>query len=357
MLSFIGAAALFIGVLSVLVIIHEWGHFAAARLFGIKVEEFGFGFGPRLFGVYKRGTLYSVNALPLGGFVRLKGEDGSTATDSDSFASKRWWQKGIVIIAGVTMNIVLAVVLFTAGFTFGMPQIIDDEHDTKNARNVSIQVTMVKQDSPASRAGILVGDSIATLDGTAVESVEHIRAYTSEHIGSEVILIVKRGTQEITMPIIPELLKETRRGGIGVGIARIGIVSYPIHESVVLGIKATWNMAQMIVVTLVAAFRQLAFDDVVGPVGIATYTASIAKLGIAYLIGIVAQLSISLAIFNILPLPALDGGRILFIVLERIRGRSMNIAIENAIHIVGFIVLITLVLLVTARDISRIFSS
>lgn len=358
MLSIASAILLFLAILSVLVLIHEWGHFAAARAFGITVEEFGFGFGPRLWGCVRRGTLYSINALPLGGFVRLKGEESGLVQDPDSFSSRSWWQKLIVIGSGVFMNIVLAVLLFTAGYAVGMPQLIDDQDGSKSVhvKNTTLQVTFVKEDSPAKRAGFKLGDVIMALNGSVPQSIEEIQAFTQQHIGTSISVEIRRSGDDLLLSVTPQLFEETGRGGIGIGIARIGIISYPIHESFILGLKATWNMTKLIVATLVNAFRQFAFDDFVGPVGIASYTSSVARLGIAYVIGIIAQLSISLAIFNVLPIPALDGGRAFFIILERLRGRALNSAIENAMHMLGFLVLIALMLLVTVRDIGRIFS-
>lgn len=358
MVGFIITTLLFLAVLSVLVLIHELGHYIAARLFGVHVEEFGFGFPPRVWGMKKGPTLYSINALPLGGFVKLKGEDGkeSGGADPDSFSSKQWWQKLIILAAGVFMNVVLTVVLFTVGFSIGMPQILEGSEDGLGARDVKIQVTYVQKGSPAENAGIVIGDVIRSLDALSPASIEDIQTYTRAHIDENIHISLLRGTDMIEKDITPIILKETGKGGIGIGIARIGLVAYPLHISFTKALDATWGIAVNIVTTLISAIRHLAFDDFVGPVGIASYTGTVAQLGVTYLINLIGQLSMSLAIFNFLPIPALDGGRAFFILIERVRRKAMSPALENAIHVAGFMILIALLILITIRDVSRIFA-
>ncbi len=355
MVGILATILLFLAVLSVLVLVHEWGHFAAARMFGIDVEEFGFGFPPRIWGIKKGKTLYSINALPLGGFVKLKGEDGvsAQAQDKDSFASRPWWQKLIVLAAGVGMNVVLTVVLFTVGYAIGMPHILDAEKLDGEARDAKIQITYIQEGSPAQKAGLTIGDVIVQLDGITPVSIQDVQNYTREHANAPVSIGYLRGSKPSVQSITPVILKETGKAGIGIGIARIGLVSYPIHIAFIKSLETTWGIAVMIVSTLGSAIRHLAFDNFVGPVGIASYTGTVAQLGITYLINLVGQLSMSLAIFNFLPIPALDGGRALFILIERIRRKSLNPAFENAMHVAGFMILIALLILITIRDVGR----
>lgn len=358
MVGFLLTALLFIAILSVLVLIHEWGHFIAARIFGVHVEEFGFGFPPRIWGIKKGPTLYSINALPLGGFVKLKGEDGSATggKDVDSFASQSWWKKLIILAAGVFMNVVLTIALFTAGFAMGMPQLLDDSQNGTDARDVKIQITYIQPDSPAAKAGLKVGDAIHSLDTMIPANIEEIQSYTRAHIDTPIHFSYLRGSEEHTVDIAPIVLKETGKGGIGIGIARIGLISYPFITAFRMALETTMGLAIHIVTTLGGAIRHLAFDDFVGPVGIASYAGTVAQLGVTYLINLVGQFSMSLAIFNFLPIPALDGGRAFFILIERARRKSMNPAFENAIHIAGFMLLIGLLILITIRDVTRIFS-
>lgn len=358
MLGFLLTTLLFIAILSILVLFHEWGHFIAARIFGVHVEEFGFGFPPRIWGMKKGPTLYSINALPLGGFVKLKGEDGSTTggKDADSFASQSWWKKLIILAAGVFMNVVLTIVLFTAGFSIGMPQLLEDSQDGMNARDVKIQITYIQPHSPAAKAGLKVGDAIRSLDAMFPANIEEIQSYTRTHIDRAIHFSYLRGSEELSADIAPILLKETGKGGIGIGIARVGLVSYPFFTAFRMALETTAGLAIHIVTTLGSAIKHLAFDDFVGPVGIASYAGTVAQLGVTYLINLVGQFSMSLAIFNFLPIPALDGGRALFILIERIRRKNLNPAFENAIHVVGFMLLIGLLILITIRDVTRIFA-
>lgn len=358
MVGFILTALLFIAILSVLVLVHEWGHFIAARMFGVRVEEFGFGFPPRIGGIRKGSTLYSINALPLGGFVKLKGEDGTglSSADADSFAVQRWWKKLIILAAGVFMNVVLTILLFTIGYTIGMPQLLESTEDGSVARDVNIQVTYVQTGSPAAQSGIRVGDVIRAIDGKAPATIDEIQSYTRSHIGASIRIDAARGAEKYSREITPIVLKETGKGGIGIGIARIGLRSYPLPTAFLLALNTTWALATYVITTFLGALRHLAFDDFVGPVGIASYAGTVAQLGVTYLINLVGQFSMSLAIFNFLPIPALDGGRALFILLERFRGKSISAAVENAIHVAGFMLLIGLLILITIRDISRIFS-
>lgn len=358
MVGIILTVLLFLAILSILVLIHELGHFVAARIFGVHVEEFGFGFPPRVWGIKKGQTLYSINALPLGGFVKLKGEDGdeSEKKDTTSFASKPWWQKLIILAAGVFMNIVLTIVLFTVGFSIGMPQILEAQQDGLTARDVKIQITYIQKDSPAEKAGIVVGDIILSLDSTTPANIEDIQNYTRAHIDQPIHFTIKRGSDTMIKDVTPIVLKETGKGGIGIGIAKIGLIAYPVHKAFAMALETTWGITVMIVTTLVGAIRHLAFDNFIGPVGIASYTKTVAQLGIAYLINLVGQLSMSLAIFNFLPIPALDGGRAFFIVIEKLRRKALSPKIENAIHVAGFILLIALLILITIRDVTRIFA-
>ncbi len=345
---------LFIVVLSILVLIHELGHFVAARILGVHVEEFGLGFPPRLGGIRKGKTLYSLNLLPLGGFVRLKGEQGESAKDGDSFAAKKIWQKIIILAAGVFMNFFLTIVILTIGLTIGMPQIIDGAR-AEHIRDENIQVTYVAPKSPAETAGIKIGDVVVSINNQTFSAVPAIQTFIRERKDTSLVLGILRGSEHIQISITPVLLKEVQHPGIGVGLARIGIVSYPLWQAFFMAIPQTFYMTISILTALWHAISSFAFDGFVGPVGIASYTATVTKLGFAYLLNIMAQLSLSLAVLNFLPIPALDGGRVFFVVMEKLRGRGFRPELENLIHLIGFVVLISLLVLVTIKDIQRLF--
>lgn len=357
-MELIGTIILFLCVLSILVLIHEWGHFTAARIFGVRVEEFGLGFPPKAKTLFtdSKGTAYTLNWLPLGGFVRLKGEQGELASDSDSFASKPVWQKLIILAAGVFMNLVLAIFVFTIGFTIGMPQVLDDVSGG-TIKSQNIQITHIMKDSPASASALKEGDIIDSVNGEKFQVIGGVQQFMKSHENQEVTLRVKRGSEFIEKKITPEALKGHAQVGVGVELIQTGIVSYPIHKAFVMGLRATGFIIVMIFSALWNALFHFAFESFVGPVGIAAYTATVSKLGFSYLLNLIAQLSISLAVVNFLPIPALDGGRALFVFIEKIRGKSLKSSLENTIHFVGFALLILLLVLITWRDIHRLIAS
>jgi len=353
-MALITTIALFLIILSILVLAHEWGHFFAARIFGVRVEEFGLGFPPRAKGWKKGDTIYSLNWLPLGGFVKLKGEQGEAASDPDSFVAKKIWQRIIILAAGVSMNIVLAVLLLTIGFTIGMPSVVDLPENGTGSTEQSIQIVNIVPHSPADQAGIRLGDTIESVDGQRFARILDLQNYIHAHGGQQLSVVYRRGSHVSTQSIVP-LPFNGGEPALGVGLVKTSVIAYPLPKAFILGIQATWSIVAGIFVMLAHAIRRLAFDGFVGPVGIATYTATAAQLGIAYLINLMAQLSVSLAVINILPIPALDGGRVLFALIEKVRGRTLRPVLENAIHLFGFVVLILLLLAVTIRDLSHLF--
>lgn len=350
---------LFLLVLSVLVFVHEAGHFFAARMMGIAVEEFGFGFPPRAFGIKRGGTIYSINWIPLGGFVRLKGETGGVKAP-DSFASQALWKRLVVLVAGVAMNVALAIVLLSIGFAVGVPQEVGGGLPSgARVRDHAVRVQAVLPDTPAVTGGVEVGDTLRTVEGVAVESMEGFRKQIAGRQGRSTVIEIERNAERRVVTVTPEVLAETNAPGIGVGLVETGIVSYPWYLAPVAGARATFSYMGAIfgafgdlLGTLLRTGRPSA--DVAGPVGIAVLTGAVAKLGILYLLQFVALLSLNLAVVNVLPIPALDGGRVLFLFMERIRGRAVSFAIEDRIHQIGFVLLLLLVAVVTFHDIGRL---
>lgn len=368
----------FVLVLSVLVFVHEAGHFGTARLFGIKSEEFGLGFPPRFIGYYKnlegkwklvRGnkkvedaadTIYSINYVPLGGFVKIKGEDATegATVDPDSFIAKPIWQRSIVISAGVTMNMILAAVLLSIGLMFGIPQALDGLNDRAVVTDRKVVVAEAVKDSPADKAGIKIGDVIQSAGGHSITNFSDLQAFNESHVGQSETYVVKRTDQEISFTIKPETRPETGKGGIGIAAVETGLVSYPWYWAPWEGIKQTYSLT----VAILKAFGSMFYGiftgqgvsaDVAGPVGIAALTGQVARMGIIYLLQFTALLSINLAIINFLPIPALDGGRLLFMIIEKIKGRPVKRELETAIHNVGFILLMVMVVFVTYKDIAK----
>lgn len=347
---------IFLAILGILIFVHEFGHFLAARRAGLRVDEFGFGFPPRIFGIRRRGTLYSINLIPLGGFVKIYGEDGRGRDDPKSFASRAVWQRSVIVVAGVVMNFVLAILLLSFGFKIGLPQVLSGQE--KNVKEKKIQIVSVAQNSPAKEAGLKIGDEILSLSGQKFEAIEEFKEATQKMAGSAVALKIKRAGVEKEIILTPRISPPKEEGAMGVALVQTGVVSYPFFESIWRGISTTFSLSLMIVVTFYEIIKNLVLGrplvaELSGPVGIAVMTHQAAKQGFVYLLQFVALLSINLAIINILPFPALDGGRILFLIIEKIRRRPVTQKLENLVHTIGFAILILLMIFVTFRDVTR----
>ena len=367
----------FLAVLGVLVLVHELGHFFAARQAGVKVEEFGVGFPPRALGVYRDpqtkrwvtvgpkrrqapATIYSFNWFPLGGFVRIKGEQGEEASDADSFAHQGIGRRVWIISAGVTMNVVAAFVLLSIGFAIGLPQVLGDRlpYGAKVV-STSVQIVEVRAGLPAAEQGLQMGDTLVSLDGNPVTTLEGVQAYVDAKVNTPLTVRVRRGNEVVTKMMTPQLLAETGRGGIGVQLVSTGIVRFPLPVAVWQGAKSTAGL----IVEILRAFggiltrlvqHQPVDVELSGPVGIAVLSGQVVRMGIRYLLQFTALLSLNLAIINFLPFPALDGGRVLFLMVERFRGRAVSAKLEAIAHNVGFALLMLLVLFITYRDIYKL---
>ena len=349
---------LFIAVLAVLVLAHEFGHFIVAKKSGMKVEEFGFGFPPRLWGIKKGDTLYSVNAIPLGGFVKLKGESGEHAHESDSFASQSGLKRFLVLIAGVGMNLILAAVLLSIGFMVGLPSVIDENVPASaHVSDQALRIMTVAPASPAERAGIQPGERLVNIDGVTFASAEAARTYIGEHGNAGVHAVLERadGVQYNVTLTSEDLKTVSGFHGVGIGLVETGLISFSPPIAVWEGVKATGRYTADIVLSFWDLLKSLvstgkAGVDLSGPVGIAVLTGQAAQLGFSYLLQFTALLSINLAVVNVLPLPALDGGRLLFLLIEKVRGRSVDGMTEAIVHNLGFAFLMALVLFVTYHD-------
>lgn len=380
---------IFIAVLSVLVFAHELGHFVTARRLGVRADEFGFGFPPRAIGFYKNragrwrtvigsrtyqslenssntaqvpapgSTIYSINWLPIGGFVKIKGENDNGDNDPDSFASKKIWQRVLILSAGVLMNVVLAWFLLAIGYMIGLPQSTADIGPRARVSEARIAIIDVRADSPASLAGLQSGDFVLSVDGVAVALEQDMQDLIASRAGEEVALQISRNGEEQTLLVSPEEV-ESGRAVIGVGIMAAGTVSYPFFPALIEGAKTTGWLLKEIVLAFVGLIKNLVSgqsvsEEFAGPVGIANITGQAARLGFVYLLQFTALLSLNLAIINILPFPALDGGRILFLLIEKVKGKPVRRDIEAIAHNLGFILLIALIIFITYKDITRLF--
>ncbi|PJE58374.1 MAG: RIP metalloprotease RseP, partial [Candidatus Portnoybacteria bacterium CG10_big_fil_rev_8_21_14_0_10_36_7] len=351
---------IFILVLGLLVFVHELGHFITAKRSGINVEEFGFGLPPRLFGVKRGETIYSLNLLPIGGFVKIFGENGEEKTDERSFSAKSILCRAKILASGVFMNYLLAVILFSVAFTVGLPAIVEDGSGyVKDAR---IQITQVVSNSPAQKSGIAIGDQIVSLSvGGSQELVEvkeiiDVQKMVSKNVGKEVNVTIKRGDKTFVLDTIPRENPPEGEVALGIVLAKTALVSYPWYESLWRGflfsITLTWEMISALFILASNFFRGSSGGfEVAGPVGIYQLTGQMSQLGINYLIHFVAFLNLNLAIVNILPFPALDGGRLLFLLIEKIKGKPINQKSERLANSIGLALLVLLMVFITYKDI------
>lgn len=325
-------------VFGLLILAHELGHYYIARLTGIRVIELAIGFGPKLVGWSKKGIDYSLRAVPLGGFCRLMGENPEEASDPNSFPQKPILSRLAVLLAGSVMNLLLALLVFFLIFFF----IIGTPTDTT-------EIGYIVEDSPAEDRGLQVGDRITSIDNEPVETFDDIIAVVSTRANEEFPITVEREGQEVSYTITAEQEPETGRGIIGVGqqLERYGLVSSVQHSFRQYGL------------VLSAFYYVLAgdapLDDVAGPVGIVHIIGEAAQTGLLNLLTLTALISINLGIINLLPIPALDGGRILFLLIEAVRGRPIEPEKEGFIHFLGFALLITFILFITYQDVLRLF--
>lgn len=370
----------FIAVLALLVFVHEFGHFFSARKLGVKSEEFGFGFPPRIFGIYKdengkwkkvwgrkkvadnSDTIYSINALPLGGFVKIKGQDGDQKNDPDSFASKKPWRRAIILASGVFMNVVLASILISIGLMVGFPQAIDKDSLPKKAiiSEEKVQVIQVVTDSPAMLAGIKTADIILEINGQEIKEAQNVSDIIYESEG-EIIMTINRSDEVKELTITPEYSEDLDKKIIGIAFSQTALVKLPWYSALIEGIKMTGYLLWAIIYAFYDLLRNMIIGqplgvEVAGPIGIADLTGQMARMGIIYLLQFTALLSLNLAIINLLPFPALDGGRLIFLLIEKIKGSPVKQEVEAIFHNLGFVLLMALVLWVTFKDVLKLFN-
>lgn len=356
---------IFVVVISVLVFVHEVGHFIAAKRAGMKVEEFGFGFPPRIWGVRRGGTMYSVNWIPFGGFVKIFGEDGSEDTSRGSFGSAPFWRKVLVVTAGVIMNVLFAAVLLMAANFLGLRVGLFDQGLINVAQDKKVQIIEASVGSPAEDAGLQPLDEIVGFrlsDGSLLEAVnpETVQEFVHANAPGAVTMVIVRGVERMEVPVnLREAIGPTE-GPLGISLVLTGVVSYPWYQSVWRGIADASVMFVAIGYGYIRIIASLftggsAAAQVSGPVGIATLTGQAARIGFNYLLQFVALISLNLAVLNIIPFPALDGGRLAMLIVEKGRGRPVRAGTERLINSLGFLFLVGLMIFVTIKDVGRLF--
>ncbi len=332
-------AALVILLFVLLIFPHELGHFVAAKACGVQVNEFAFGMGPKILKKQRGETLYSIRLVPIGGFCAMEGEDTEESEDNPrAFNNKKWWQKIIILVAGASMNILIAMIALTilAGVG-GMP---------------TNGIEQVTENGPAFSAGIMAGDKITKINGSEINSWADVTNAFSDNIDEKAILsiTVERGGETKTFEVTPQ------KGDDGRYI--IGIhskVSHNIFKAAGTGITGTFKLFG----AMFTAIRQMfasgdVLNQVSGPVGVVKIVDDSVQYGFLFYTYIVALISVNLALFNLLPLPALDGGRIIFVIIRKITGRAISDKIEARVHAIGMMLLILLAVIVTGNDILRL---
>lgn len=345
-----------------LLVLHEFSHFITAKKFGIRVDEFGIGYPPRIFGKKFRGTLYSINLLPFGAFIRVPSDQNSD-NDPQNFQGKPFWQKAIVISAGVISFWMIAAILLSIEMGIGVPTAIGDE-ETENLINPKVQVALIMPDSPAQKAELNIGDSIVKLSFSSsqfnVITVKQVQDFINSHKGEEITLTVQRGKETIDISLVPRLSPPAEEGPLGIALVRTAIKKFPWYRSPIEGVKATALLTKDTVlgwgdVIKSLINRQPTGVQLVGPVGVLDLFAKASQLGVNYFLQFIAIISVYMAVFNILPIPVTDGGRLLFLVIGKIRGKPIRQKIEQGIDAVFFFLLIGLMVWVTIKDIIRLF--
>ncbi|OGX40672.1 MAG: RIP metalloprotease RseP [Omnitrophica WOR_2 bacterium RIFCSPHIGHO2_02_FULL_68_15] len=331
--------------LSILIIVHEAGHFVVARRCGVRVERFSIGFGPVLLRWRRGETDYAISAFPLGGYVKMAGEQGDGRTGARwEYGSQPVWRRAGIVLAGPLVNYATGILLFTFLFWAGSPTLMPT-------------IGGVLEGYPAAAAGLRPGDRIVAVAGAPVESWEQVTARIRRQTsGAPVVLLIQREGAEQAITVTPTVRTGTRTAVVGLTPSdEVRIVRAPLPEAAVRGVGRAWDLTVMTGVSLwqmVTGALPLK-ESLTGPVGIFYITSSAAALGWRYLVQLFAVLSVSLAIFNLLPLPVLDGGHLAFLLIERIRRRPVSLKIQEVATQAGMVFLIGMLLVVTYHDLSR----
>ncbi|MCK4891506.1 MAG: RIP metalloprotease RseP [Candidatus Pacebacteria bacterium] len=429
---------LFLIILGFIVFFHELGHFFMAKLYGVKVDEFGIGFPPKIFGFKKGETEYTLNWIPLGGFCKIVGEDGEDKDNPRSFGSKSIFQRFQIISAGVLMNFFMAFVIFSFIFMAGSPMNIDNEDlssaksvgqvevritnvikntpaeiselklgdtivsvDDKKIYNIkdlqdaineksgekividilrgkervtkeiipsmdfSVMINAVSEDSPASIAGLKTGDKILSVDDKKIYNIKDLQDAINEKKGEKIVFSIIRENENLIKKIIPRKEEVKNEGALGVNLsegislAETAIVKFTIFEAIKRGYELTVLFTIFIITAFGGIIQSLLTTgktavEVSGPIGIASMTSQAASLGIIAVLNFTALISINLAIINALPFPALDGGRLIFLIVEKIKGSPINQAWEAKVNNMGFMLLMLLMVVVTFKDVAKL---
>jgi regulator of sigma E protease len=341
----IGQVAIFLIILAALVVFHEFGHFVFAKRFGVTVEEFAVGFGPRIASVTRGGTAYSLNALPLGGYCKMLGED--TADDGTAnpgnFQHKPLWQRIVIIVAGPLFNLALAAIVFAFIGTFiGVP---------KGVTNV---IGQLLADYPAAKAGLQTGDEIVAFNGVPVKSGDELIDAIHREINKPVTVDVRRdGVIKHFALITTSKVQDGKTVGLLGFMPEPAIARTTVLDGVTWGFTAVVNAVVAQVVGIAGAVSNHDASGITGTVGVARVVIQAEKMGVFYVLYLAGELSVVLGLFNLLPIPALDGGRLAFLAVEGVRGRPVDPEKEGLVHLTGFALIMVLFVFITYHDIMQ----
>jgi len=377
------AILVFIIFLALLILAHEFGHFLAAKKSGVRVEEFGIGYPPRLFGFYQEegkkkfvlgqkkvksnSTIYSFNLLPFGGFVKIFGLDSQERKkEKGSFFDVSFSKRAIILLAGVLANFLIAWLFLALAYNLGKPIIASQEVSPAYLKDVKPRITQVFSQSPAAEAGLKIGDIILAVklpekkNWLKIEKSQDLIAFLKENKTEKVQLKIKRKEKVLEKSVLVRENPPENQGPMGIALADVGLEKLPFLLSFWQAAKDIFYFTLLISKTIIQLVKILfsqgkVIEGVVGPVGIVIFGAQFAEASFAYLLSFIGLLSLNLAILNLLPFPALDGGRLLFLFIEKIRRKPIPLKVENAINSLGFLLLIVLMILITFRDIKIFF--
>ena len=348
-------ALVFFAILSLLVFIHEFGHYIVARWIGVHVEEFGLGLPPRVIGRKIGGTIYSINWLPIGGFVRLAGEDEVPHTSglTQKNAKRLFWarskkERAAILVAGVTMNFLLAVGITGYLLSQGVME-----------PSGRVRVEKVQPGSPAEAVGLLEGDVVIAIEQKQVSIPKDLIETTRAHLGEQVTLTIIRDGKEMAVVTTPRKDPPAGQGALGVVITDLTLHTFAWQEIPYQAVRINILRARDMVTGIAGMLGRIISlkspgSDVAGPIGIARFTGEAVKFGWKAVLEFMAILSLNLAVLNILPIPALDGGRLAFVFLEKLIGKRLRPAFEQSAHQIGIIILFGLILLVSINDILKL---
>ncbi|MDD5731756.1 MAG: site-2 protease family protein [Patescibacteria group bacterium] len=356
-IAWLPTTIVFFLLLGILVFVHELGHFIAARLSGMKVEEFAFGFPPKIWSKKYKGTKYAINLFPIGGYVKILGEDGDSK-DKNAFGSKSIRARMFVLVAGVTMNFILAFLAIMVLFWVGLPPLVstpEKYNGTVIEGSGGLYIESINADSLAQKYDFKIGDTIVSVDGVNVPRVGDLREQVAKNKGGKLSIELKRGND-----ILNKEIEIGDNSVLGVGlIEKVFHVSYSWWKVPYYALLETGRTLWAAVVAIINFFKNLIIShavpaDVVGPIGLFGITSVALSLGFGYILMLLILLTINLGIINILPFPALDGGRVVFLIAEKIRGKKVAEHVEGIINLIGFWLLIILMILVAVRDVMRL---